>query len=92
MTLVEQGLFGFLIFIALVAFILLYGENVYHGLYDPTDKIIIMAANICIIIILILNLINDMIEVDKVGTFFFFCASLIVIYNQKISVKNNPVL
>ncbi len=61
LTFIEQGLIGFLIFIALISIVLIYGENKYHRLTDPKDKAVIMAAMLSFTIILLINLINDMI-------------------------------
>jgi O-antigen ligase len=77
LTFIEQGLVGFIILIIMVAIVLVFGERKYHKLKDKKDKAIIMAAMLSFIIILLLNLINDMIETDKVGPFFFLAMALI---------------
>jgi O-antigen ligase len=85
LTLIEQGFFGFFIFIALCFAVLIYGEQLYHRLTIAADKAIVMAALLCFITILLLNLINDMIETDKVGPFFFLSMSIVVNYWYKES-------
>ncbi len=91
LTFIEQGMIGFLIFIALIATVLIYGENKYHKLSDKKDKTIIMAAILSFSIILLLNLINDMIETDKVGPFFFLAMALIGGYKTGLLAKKENI-
>ncbi len=86
MTWVEQGLIGFLLFIALCFVLLLTGENAYHRCNNPRDKYIIMASTLGFIIIFAMCLINDLIETDKVGPFFFFNAFILVFYSTKYNL------
>ena len=83
MTLVEQGLIGLSIFLGLVIAIIIYGERLYHRLTDQNEKNYVMAAILSTIVICALLIINDLIEVDKVGPFFFLNASLIVLFDLK---------
>lgn len=69
---IEQGMVGFLIFISLCIAVLVLGERTYHKLTKAEDRVAVMAAMLSFCIILLLNTINDMIETDKVGPFFFF--------------------
>ncbi|MEE9437872.1 MAG: O-antigen ligase family protein [Saprospiraceae bacterium] len=89
MTMVEQGIIGLLIFIAFCFSIILYGERLYHKLTAPKDKNYVMAAILSIIVICMMNLINDLIEVDKVGPLFLLSASIIVMYDIRIKRKLN---
>jgi multisubunit Na+/H+ antiporter MnhG subunit len=73
---IEQGVPGFFIFIALIALALLKGEQVYHRL-KSAERTVTMAALLSLVIILILILINDMIETDKIGSFFFINLAII---------------
>jgi O-antigen ligase len=72
MLLAEQGLIGMLIFILLNFATLLYGEKLYHQLSSPALKNIAMACMLSQIVIFAFLLMNDMVETDKVGSFFFF--------------------
>ena len=83
MTLVEQGVIGFLIFLGLVFSIILGGERVYHQLKDEKSRRYIMAATLSTVVICALCLINDLLEADKIGPFFFLNASIIVIFDFK---------
>lgn len=75
---VEQGIIGFLIFIALCIMTLLYGQSLYHRLPLGYKKELVMASTCSFIIILSILFINDMVETDKVGPFFFISMSTLV--------------
>jgi O-antigen ligase len=73
MTLVEQGFIGMIIFIALSFLVLIQAEKIYHRCTDPARKRIIMAVTLCTVVMDAFLLINDMVETDKMGSFFFIC-------------------
>ncbi|MEM9544945.1 MAG: O-antigen ligase family protein [Bacteroidota bacterium] len=83
MTLVEQGALGLILFMGLIIAIILFGERLYHSLADRDEKNYVMAAILSTVVICALLIINDLIEVDKVGPFFFLNASLIVLFDLK---------
>jgi O-antigen ligase len=68
---IEQGIPGMLIFFALIFFVLLRGERIYHKVQEPWQRNTAMAALLSFVTILILIMINDLIETDKIGSFFF---------------------
>jgi O-antigen ligase len=78
MLLVEQGLIGMLIFIALNFTVLIYGERLYHRLQNPPQKAMVMAVLLSTVVIYAFLLMNDMIETDKVGSFFFFNMAMLI--------------
>lgn len=79
MTALEQGLIGLIIFLALIYTTIIYGEHVYHNSTNRKRQDIVMATILSTIIIDAFLLMNDMIETDKVGSFFFFNMAIIVI-------------
>ena len=88
MTFVEQGFLGFLIILALVFVALIMAENVYHRLTDESEKYLVMAAFLSLIIIDAFILINDLLETDKVGTFFFVNTAIIAIFHIRVNSKD----
>ena len=72
MLLSEQGLLGMLIFILLNFATLIYGQCLYHTLPTTLLKNIAMSCLLSQVVILAFLLMNDMVETDKVGSFFFF--------------------
>jgi len=83
MVAVEQGLPGFLIMLVLAVLPLIYCETVYHRLHNTREKGLVMAAGMCYFGIGVTNLINDLIEVDKIGPFYFMSAAIIVLFDVK---------
>jgi O-antigen ligase len=78
MTLVEQGVVGLFWFLILVGMILVYGERIYHQTTDPADKAWVMGLLLCLVIIDAFQIINDLLETDKVGPMYFMAAALLV--------------
>ncbi|MEN0049808.1 MAG: O-antigen ligase family protein, partial [Bacteroidota bacterium] len=69
---------GLLIFIALIALTLLKAEQAYHQCRHHLRKNWIMATVLSFFIILVVLIINDLIETDKIGSFFFLLLALLV--------------
>jgi len=78
MTTVEQGIPGLLIFMALCLFTMLRGERIYHQTHDPGRRRMLVAALLCFILINLLMLMNDFVETDKIGSFFFLSLAILV--------------
>ncbi|NML65070.1 O-antigen ligase family protein [Hymenobacter sp. RP-2-7] len=72
LQLAEQGVPGFLLFAALVATTLLTAERLYHAsAARPEVRRIVLAVVLSLVIILFHLFLNELLEVDKIGTFFF---------------------
>ncbi len=78
LMMVEQGFLGMLIFMAMSFYALIKGEQVYHASKNKTRKGIVMGAILSLIVINAFLLINDMIETDKMGSFFFINMAIII--------------
>lgn len=87
MTAVEQGIPGLTIFVAMCVLVILYGEKNYKLSKRHQDKALIMSSVICFILILVVLLINDLLEADKVGPFFFLSAAIVVFYDLQNKQK-----
>jgi O-antigen ligase len=90
LMLVEQGIFGMLIFIGLSFYALLVGERIYHESTNPIWKSIVMGVLLSFVVINAFLLINDMIETDKMGSFFFI--GLAVLINADLANKASKKL
>lgn len=78
MTLVEQGWPGLLLFVVLMCYTLIKGETIYHQTRNLARRRIVLMVILCLVVIDAFLLINDMIETDKVGSFFFICMAVLV--------------
>jgi O-antigen ligase len=78
MVLVEQGWIGLLIFLILVFYTLILAERIYHETQNADRKLLIMGLALVSIVIDSFLLMNDMIETDKVGSFFFINMAILV--------------
>jgi O-antigen ligase len=78
MVLVEQGILGLIIFALLLIYALLKLESLYHSSKSYKEKLLVVTLGMSLTIIILFQLINDLIETDKVGPFFFFILAMIV--------------
>jgi len=95
MTCVEQGIPGLILFFLLTAFPLLMAQRAYHKLKRIELKSLVMAAALSLISIDLLLLINDLLEADKVGSYYYLSIAIIVLCYMaasKQSHKSAPAL
>ncbi|MBP7273289.1 MAG: O-antigen ligase family protein [Saprospiraceae bacterium] len=82
MTFVEQGIIGLIIFVCFCFYVLIRGERIYHATTDPQRKSIVMTVLLSSIIIFCILLINDMLETDKIGSFFLI--NIAILFNMDL--------
>lgn len=82
MTLVEQGVPGLLIFVALLGTFFIFAEKLYHTIKDKELKDTTKAIMLSMVAIVVSLVFSDMIEVDKTGSFFFINLALIVLLSR----------
>jgi O-antigen ligase len=75
---VEQGIPGMLLFIFLSLGALWHGQRCYHQCQDPLQRKILMATLLSLVVINAFLLMNDLIETEKIGSFFFFHLAILV--------------
>ena len=76
MTFVEQGILGLLIFLGLITCLVLKIQKTYSRSLSHRKEITLVAS--LVIIVLTMNLVNDMFEVLKLGSLFFFALFILV--------------
>jgi O-antigen ligase len=89
MTLVEQGIIGLLLFLALSFYALIRGETIYHQSKNRDRKYIVMALLLSLIVIDAFLIINDLVETDKAGSFFFL--SMAVLINMDLANRKEAL-
>jgi O-antigen ligase len=78
LQLAEQGLPGFLLFVALVFTALLLVERLYHRARTAQHRHVVMAAGLSLVITVFHLLLNELIEVDKIGSFYYTSLALLM--------------
>lgn len=89
LVLIEQGVPGALFFLMLTGAMLYYAERLYHRVQDRFYKVIALACGVMIMMIIVVNLLSDLIETDKVGSLFFLCLATLVSIdlNTRVAAK-----
>jgi len=80
MTLVEQGVFGFIVLMFIIFVPLFMAQKALVQQEGKIGRYWVMAAALSYFATSVMNLINDVLEADKVGPIFFLSASIIVYY------------
>ena len=79
LTLAEQGVPGFVLFCILVGTALLTAERLYHrSLAHPEVHRIVLAATLSLVIIIFHLFLNELVEVDKIGSMFLVLLAVLV--------------
>ena len=78
MTLIEQGVVGFLVVLGLMIGVLWYGQGAYHRQPDPLARAAIAAALCSLVVVSAFSIINDVLETDKMGSLYFLAVAILV--------------
>jgi len=79
LQLVEQGIPGLILTFLLLLFVFIYGERIYYQTRDQLNRDLIVALILCLTAILVQTMLSDLIETDKIGSFFYACISMLVL-------------
>lgn len=79
LMLVEQGMIGCLLFIALIGFMFWYAQKIYFRSNDRFCRVVVAAAAGVLAMECVINFLSDMIETDKAGSIFYLCVAAIVL-------------
>lgn len=78
LQLVEQGIPGLLLFAAVVWWALVLPQDLYHRTRDPLLRTIVLVVGSSLTIIIFHLLLNEVVEVDKIGSFYFIGLTLLM--------------
>jgi O-antigen ligase len=79
LMLAEQGVPGFLLFWGLVATALLTAERLYHqSAQHPAVRQVVLVVTMSLVIIVFHLFLNELVEVDKIGSVFFVCLAMLI--------------
>lgn len=83
MVAVEQGMIGLGIFLLFIIAVILAGEHIYHRMGPGPERQLLMAALISFCCNLFILTLNDTVETDKLGTFFFLSVAVVIMSGRK---------
>jgi O-antigen ligase len=89
LQLAEQGLPGFLLFATLLATALIMVERLYHRSRSRQNRAVVLAAGLSLVIIVFHLLLNELVEVDKVGSFFYIALAILIRAESWIDEEEN---
>lgn len=78
LQLAEQGVVGLFLFMTLIAYVLILPQKLYHRTQNPTLRAAIIGAGLCLFIIIFHLTLNELLEVDKIGSFFFIAIAFLI--------------
>jgi len=87
---VETGWIGMFLHVGFTFYVLIFASKVYHACKDKTLKKQVIAATLSLITIVIHNIVNDLLEVDKLASLYFIAIAIIV--HADIRNKSNHSL
>ena len=82
MTFTEQGFVGGLLFLGLVVYMFVKATRLYHQLEDRKLKSMLLMALLSFTTIILHSLLNELIEVDKIGAMFWL--NMLVIHKIEV--------
>ncbi|MBC7448171.1 MAG: O-antigen ligase family protein [Hymenobacteraceae bacterium] len=89
LQLAEQGIPGLLLFTGLVWWALVLPQTLYHRTRDPNLRAVVLAAGLSLVIIICHLALNEVVEVDKIGAFFFIGLTLLIRADSWIREAND---
>jgi O-antigen ligase len=78
LTAIEQGLPGLIFLLVLFGAILYYAQKIYHRAKNLFYKTAAMTCGVITVMIMVVNFLSDLVETDKIGSFFFMCIAALV--------------
>lgn len=83
LLLIEQGVIGCFLFIALIVALLWYAQKIYFRSHDKFWKTIVAATASLLLMQCTINFLSDMIETDKAGSVFYLCVAAMIVADMK---------
>ncbi|RTQ48821.1 hypothetical protein EJV47_14565 [Hymenobacter gummosus] len=79
LQLAEQGVPGFALFALLVSVVLIGAENLYHrARQQPAVRRVVLGTTLSLVVIIFHLTLNELVEVDKIGSFFFIGIAVLI--------------
>jgi len=86
---IEQGIPGLLFFIILLGAMLYYAQYLYHRVQDLFYKTTAITIGVIVTMIIVVNILSDLIETDKIGSLFFLCIATLIVTDINTRTQSN---
>lgn len=83
LTLVEQGFVGLLLLVAMILLFFRRCEKLFYQVKSRFYKTIVLIMLLVMTNLVVVNFFSDMIETDKVGTFYFLCFGVLMLLENQ---------
>lgn len=90
LTFIEQGLVGFVLVLLLFASFFWYAQKIYHRIKDKFWKVVVATVTVIFSMVCTVNFLSDLIETDKIGSFFYICIATLIVADMKSKKSNFP--
>jgi O-antigen ligase len=87
LQLAEQGLPGFLILVIFMTYVLLWPQRLYHQNQTPEHRALVLATGASLFIIIFHLLLNELLGLDKIGSFFFIGLAVLLRLEERMDCK-----
>jgi O-antigen ligase len=87
LTLIEQGIIGFLLLISLIYYTYYSLQKAYKYETDGFFKNVILCIASIFTMCIVLNMLSDLVETDKIGSVFYLCIGLTVLMANRQHIK-----
>lgn len=82
LTIIEQGVIGLLLLLALLGGVFWYVQSVYHRTDSRFWKVVTAAAGAIMTMECTVNFLSDLVETDKIGSIFYLCIAVVIMADQ----------
>jgi O-antigen ligase len=89
LTFIEQGVIGFLLLLLLIGAFFWYAQKIYRKAKDPFWKTVTATITVIFSMICTVNFLSDLVETDKVGSFYYLCIALLLVADLKTRAEPN---
>ncbi|MGV3529976.1 MAG: O-antigen ligase family protein [Flavisolibacter sp.] len=88
LTFIEQGLIGFILLIFLLALAFHRAQAIYHRSENVFVRRSAAAVAVILVMIVVVNLLSDLIETDKIGSVFYLCIAAVLLLEKQERLAN----
>jgi len=90
LTAIEQGIPGLFFLLLLLGAMFYYVQHLYRRIKDLFYKKLAITTGVILTMIVVVNFLSDLVETDKIGSFFFLCMALLIVTDINTRNSESP--